>query len=89
MRNLDLWYPTSTSTRSLALAAQRRELEGAEAVERNVAKAQSKDSMRAFAKLTTMVDGEPRIVSDPPLIVPIEDVASGVELETIDAFVTT
>ena len=34
---------------------------------------------RAFAKLTTNVDGEPRIASDPPLIVPIEEVASGVE----------
>ena len=55
--------------------------------ERNVAKAQSKDSMKAFGKLTTMVDGEPRIASDPPLIVPIEDIASGVELDEIDAFV--
>ena len=26
--------------------------------------------MRALSKLTEMVDGEPRIVSDPPLIVP-------------------
>ena len=43
--------------------------------ERNVAKAQSKDSLRAFAKLTEIVDGEPRIVSDPPLIVPIEELA--------------
>ncbi len=49
-----------------------------------MAKARSKDSLKAFAKLTAMVDGEPRIASDPPLIVPIEDVASGdgrVELE--------
>ena len=41
----------------------------------NVAKARSKDSLRALAKLTTTVDGEPRIASDPPLIVPIEEVA--------------
>jgi uncharacterized protein (DUF2252 family) len=39
----------------------------------NVEKAQSKDSLKAFAKLTRMVDGEPRIVSDPPLIAPVED----------------
>ena len=45
--------------------------------ERNVAKARSKDSLRALAKLTTIVDGEPRIVSDPPLIVPIEEIAPG------------
>ena len=30
-----------------------------------------KDSLRAFDKLTEIVDGEPRIVGDPPLIVPI------------------
>ena len=37
--------------------------------------------MRAFGKLTTIVDGEPRIVSDPPLIVPIEDLADGRDIE--------
>jgi hypothetical protein len=44
-------------------------------LEDNVAKGRAKDSMKAFAKLTTIVDGEPRITGDPPLIVPIEDVA--------------
>ena len=29
--------------------------------------------MQAFEKLTTVVDGEPRIISDPPLIVPIDE----------------
>ena len=29
--------------------------------------------MQAFAKLTQQVDGERRIIADPPLIVPIED----------------
>jgi Uncharacterized protein conserved in bacteria (DUF2252) len=29
--------------------------------------------MQAFAKLTHMVDGERRIIADPPLIIPIED----------------
>jgi len=30
-------------------------------------KARTKDSLKAFAKLTHEVDGEPRIVSDPPV----------------------
>ena len=30
--------------------------------------------MQAFAKLTHEVDGQRRIIADPPLIVPIEDV---------------
>ena len=41
--------------------------------ERNVAKTKSKDSLKAFAKLTEIVDGEPRIVSDPPVVVTIEE----------------
>ncbi|HEX6256489.1 MAG TPA: DUF2252 domain-containing protein [Euzebyales bacterium] len=45
--------------------------------ERSVAKARTKDSMRALAKLTHVVDGEPRIASDPPLIVPIEEISQG------------
>ena len=55
--------------------------------ERNLAKARSKDSLRAFAKLTEIVDGEPRIASDPPLIVPIEEVVSGVEQAELEEFV--
>jgi uncharacterized protein (DUF2252 family) len=38
-----------------------------------VAKARTHDSMQAFSKLTHVVDGEPRIVSDPPLIVPVNE----------------
>ncbi len=41
--------------------------------EANVAKARTRDSMQAFAKLTHEVDGQRRIISDPPLIVPIEE----------------
>jgi uncharacterized protein (DUF2252 family) len=41
--------------------------------ERNVAKARAKDSLRALDRLTHSVDGEPRIASDPPLIVPVEE----------------
>jgi len=33
----------------------------------------TKDSSQAFEKLTTIVDGQPRIVSDPPLIVPVHE----------------
>ncbi len=52
-----------------------------------MAKARSKDSLRAFAKLTEMVDGKPRIASDPPLIVPIEEVGFGGEHHEIEQLV--
>ena len=41
--------------------------------EKNLAKARSKDSIKAFNKLVQVVDGRPRLVGDPPLIVPIND----------------
>ncbi|MBS1885131.1 MAG: DUF2252 domain-containing protein [Actinobacteria bacterium] len=41
--------------------------------ERGIAKARAKDSVRAMEKLTEVVDGELRIVSQPPLVVPIEE----------------
>ena len=49
--------------------------------ERNVAKARRKDRMRAFSKLTERVDGELRIRSDPPVLVPLEEMGSGKELD--------
>jgi uncharacterized protein (DUF2252 family) len=38
-----------------------------------LAKAKTRDSMQAVSKLTHTVDGELRIISNPPLIVPIEE----------------
>ena len=38
-----------------------------------MAKARTRDSMQALDKLTRIVDGERRIISDPPLIQPIEE----------------
>jgi Uncharacterized protein conserved in bacteria (DUF2252) len=43
------------------------------AAEEMVAKAQTRDSTRVFARRADEVDGELRIVADPPVIVPIED----------------
>ena len=46
-------------------------------VDQGVAKARTQDSVQAFAKLTDVVDGERRIVSDPPLIVPLDELVAG------------
>jgi uncharacterized protein (DUF2252 family) len=40
---------------------------------KGLAKARTRDSMQEVGKLTHMVDGRPRIISDPPLIVPIDE----------------
>ena len=45
----------------------------AQAFERDVTKAHTRDNTRVFTKRATEVDGELRIVGEPPLIIPIED----------------
>jgi uncharacterized protein (DUF2252 family) len=44
------------------------------AFERDVQDAHTRDSIRVLAKRAQEVDGERRIVADPPLIIPIEDI---------------
>ena len=48
----------------------RREVDPAarKRAEANLAKARTRDSLQAFDKLTHVVDGERRIISDPPLV---------------------
>jgi uncharacterized protein (DUF2252 family) len=41
-----------------------------------VAKARTRDSLQELAKLTKLVDGRPRIVADPPLLVPLSDLVT-------------
>ena len=38
---------------------------------KNLAKARTRDSMQAFSKLCGVVDGQTRIIADPPLIMPV------------------
>ena len=72
-RNLDVWYahiPVDRIFKELEATATKKQQAKAKA---NAAKARTRDSMQAFTKLTHLVDGQRRIISDPPLIVPIED----------------
>ena len=51
-----------------------------------VAKAKTRDSLQALAKLTQQVDGKPRIVADPPLVVPLSDlVPDSADQATLEA----
>jgi uncharacterized protein (DUF2252 family) len=73
MRNMDIWYAhieVEALFEQLEAATTKKQRAKARA---NVAKARTRDSMQAFAKLTHEVGGERKIVADPPLIVPIED----------------
>jgi len=73
MTNLDVWYAHADITElraqfdSRLRERQRRELD------KGLAKARTRDSMQQLAKLTRVVDGRPRIISDPPLLVPVDE----------------
>jgi hypothetical protein len=48
-----------------------------------VGKARTRDSLQALDKLTHVVDGRIRIVSDPPLIVPIDELFPQIESDAL------
>jgi uncharacterized protein (DUF2252 family) len=76
MGNLDVWYArldAEALIADLAKVAGRKQVKTAE---KSVAKAQRKNSLKAFDRLVHEVDGEPRIISDPPLIVPARELAA-------------
>jgi uncharacterized protein (DUF2252 family) len=72
LRNLEVWYARLDED---AIRAQIRQAgqKLSQRVEKGAAKARAKDSLRALDRLTHRVDGELRIVSRPPLVVPIEE----------------
>jgi len=81
MRNLDLWYQRLDESDVFEIFRDRVPASAVKRFEKSLSKARSKDSVRALAKLTARVDGRLRIVSDPPLIVRIDDLAPGAEAE--------
>jgi uncharacterized protein (DUF2252 family) len=73
MRNLEVWYAHARVQQGLPGLQAMLDKKNLKAAERVVTKARTKDSLEAFAKLTHVVDGELRIISEPPLIVPVEE----------------
>jgi uncharacterized protein (DUF2252 family) len=75
---LDAWYDHFEAGMLLKLVRQevrvKRVSRGeGRAVQDMVAKARTRDSTRVFTKRADEIDGELRIVADPPVIIPIED----------------
>jgi uncharacterized protein (DUF2252 family) len=74
MTNLGVWYARLDIEDELAQVQGQFKAKRVKQAEKNLAKARGRDSMKAFSKLTHVVDGEPRIISDPPLIMPVAEV---------------
>ena len=76
MRNFDVWYARLDVDALLADLAKVADAKQMKAARKNVAKAGKKNSLKAFDRLVHEVDGEPRIISDPPLLVPADELVS-------------
>jgi uncharacterized protein (DUF2252 family) len=93
MPTLGAWYDQLDAGMLLNLVRQevrvrRVSREDARTAERRVEQAYARDSTRVLAKRAAEVEGELRIVADPPLIVPIEDlVVPGSEWEHTDVLI--
>jgi uncharacterized protein (DUF2252 family) len=85
MRNADVWY-TRFEVEEL-IPHLRSQLGGKmrKRLEKTVAKAFTRDSVQAFSKLSREVDGERHILSEPPLIVRLDDYEDAEERERIRA----
>jgi uncharacterized protein (DUF2252 family) len=73
MCNLDVWYAHADMDELRAQFSSQLKKRQRKLVTKGLAKARTRDSMQEIAKLTQMVDGKPRIISDPPLLVPIDE----------------
>jgi uncharacterized protein (DUF2252 family) len=87
MTNLDIWYAHMDVDELRAQFDSQLRARQRKALDKGLAKARTRDSMQEVAKLTRMVDGRPRIISDPPLLVAVEElVTSDVDPATIEKF---
>ncbi len=81
MGALDAWYDHLEAGMLLKLVRQEVRVKRvtrveARSFERDVNKAHTRDNTRVFTKRAAEVDGELRIVADPPLVIPIEDLVT-------------
>jgi len=90
MSTLDAWYDHMDVEQIMEwiggeVSAKRLDKQEAREAAEDVAKARTRDHVRVLDKRAGEIDGELRIVADPPLIVPIEDLAEpGTPRDAID-----
>jgi uncharacterized protein (DUF2252 family) len=70
MRELDVWY-----AHTVVDDATEADVDDtyAQAIRQTAAKARTRDSLQAQSKLTRIVDGKRKLASDPPLLIPIDE----------------
>jgi len=71
--NLSVWYSHANMDDVLSQIGAQLDANRKARTQAALNKAHHRDSLQALAKLTTMVDGHSRILSQPPLLVPVEE----------------
>ncbi len=85
--NLEVWYARTNVSSDLPKLKAVLDKKGVAQAEKVVRKAMSKDTSQALARLTHLVDGERRIIHDPPLVVPVEDLVPEDRAARFDDFI--
>jgi uncharacterized protein (DUF2252 family) len=80
---LEVWYAHLDIEQVIGEFRSQMKGKRFKAAEKLLAKAHTADSTKALRKLTTVTDGRRRIISDPPMIVPIEEVFADVQAGAI------
>src|SRR6478672_5655252 len=71
MPALEVWYAHAEATEVQARLRHELDKSRRRNLKRTMAKARTKDNLGAMNRFAGTVDGQPRIIADPPLIVPI------------------
>jgi uncharacterized protein (DUF2252 family) len=77
MGDLDVWYARLDARTIAGRLKKGHDQKLLRTLRQSEAKAYEHDQMLALAKLTRTVDGEPRFVSNPPLILPLRELEHG------------
>ncbi|MGD0928789.1 MAG: DUF2252 domain-containing protein [Streptosporangiaceae bacterium] len=80
---LEVWYAHLDIEPALSEFRSQVKAKRLKAFEKLLAKAHTSDSTKALGKLTTVAGGRRRIISDPPMIVPVEEVFADVQADAI------
>ena len=83
MSILNVWYARFDVEDALAQLKSDLPKKAVRQTKAQIVKARSRDSTQALAKLTTVKDGRRRIISDPPLIVPLEELAGNLDVDAV------
>ena len=83
---LGVWYARFDVEDALARLKSDMPKKAVRRTKTQMAKARTRDSTQALAKLTTVKDGRRQIISDPPLIVPLEELAGHLDVDAVYGF---